>query len=320
MDMTSLYYFAELAKDLHMTNTANRLFISQQTLSNHIQRLEEYFGTRLLYRKPSLALTSAGEYVLAFAKIVNNEQTNLRDILSDIELQERGIIRFGASTLRMNACMPVVLPVFSERYPNVEMRLTNNVTDRLEPMVEDGELDMAIIAGNRSNERIVTEPLLNDQIYLVVSDRLLHQFYGEEAGEIKQKAREGALLRWFEKIPFSILNNRMGRRIQQCFDEQKVHPRIYLSTDYTRVSTVTGLKGLAACFTTQMDLIAHRDEIQEDTNIFPLLYKGNRMYQDLFLVRSRDRYLAHYSRDFVDLLHGYFDEVEHTEVSRTAGE
>ncbi len=51
MDLTSLYYFSELAKDLHMTRTANRLFISQQTLSNHIQRLEKYYGTKLLYSK-----------------------------------------------------------------------------------------------------------------------------------------------------------------------------------------------------------------------------------------------------------------------------
>ena len=70
MDITSLYYFSELAKDLHMTRTANRLFISQQTLSNHILRLEEYYGTQLFYRNPSLSLTSAGEFVLAFASIV----------------------------------------------------------------------------------------------------------------------------------------------------------------------------------------------------------------------------------------------------------
>ena len=44
MDVTRLYNFSELAKDLHMTRTANRLFISQQTLRNHIQRLEEYYG------------------------------------------------------------------------------------------------------------------------------------------------------------------------------------------------------------------------------------------------------------------------------------
>ena len=58
MDTLSLYYFSELAKDLHITRTANRLFISQQTLSNHIMRLEEYYGVKLLNRKPSLSLTS----------------------------------------------------------------------------------------------------------------------------------------------------------------------------------------------------------------------------------------------------------------------
>ena len=47
MDLTSLYYFQELSKDLNMTKTAERLYISQQTLSNHIQRLEQYYGTKL---------------------------------------------------------------------------------------------------------------------------------------------------------------------------------------------------------------------------------------------------------------------------------
>ena len=53
MDLISLYYFSELAKDLHMTRTANRLFISQQTLSNHIKRLEESLNCGLFERKPA---------------------------------------------------------------------------------------------------------------------------------------------------------------------------------------------------------------------------------------------------------------------------
>ena len=61
MELVSLYYFSELAKDLHMTRTAERLYISQQTLSNHIARLESYYGTPLLYRKPAMSLTPAGE-------------------------------------------------------------------------------------------------------------------------------------------------------------------------------------------------------------------------------------------------------------------
>lgn len=66
MDLESLHYFAELTKDLNMTQTAKRLYLSQQTLSNHIARLERYCGTALFYRKPRLSLTPAGLALLHF--------------------------------------------------------------------------------------------------------------------------------------------------------------------------------------------------------------------------------------------------------------
>lgn len=68
MDIISLYYFNELTKDLNVTKTAARLFISQQTLSNHIMRVETEFKTKLFYRKPKLMLTDAGREMLTFAK------------------------------------------------------------------------------------------------------------------------------------------------------------------------------------------------------------------------------------------------------------
>ena len=79
MDLVSLYYFQELSKDLNMTRTAQRLYISQQTLSNHIHRLEQHYGCPLLYRKPTLSLTCAGEFVLSFAQVVGKEERNLED-------------------------------------------------------------------------------------------------------------------------------------------------------------------------------------------------------------------------------------------------
>ena len=103
MDLISLHYFQELSKDLNMTKTAERLYISQQTLSNHIQRLEQYYNAPLFYRKPSLSLTCAGEFVLGFAQVMEKEERNLKDILSDIERQERGTLRVGASTVRYSA-------------------------------------------------------------------------------------------------------------------------------------------------------------------------------------------------------------------------
>ena len=317
MDITSLYYFKEVAKDLHITKTANRLYISQQTLSNHIQRLEEYFGAQLLNRKPKLSLTYAGEFVLSFADVVIKEQTNLIDILSDVERNERGIIRFGASSMRMNM-LPFLLPAFTERYPNVELRLTSVISRTLEPMVANGELDFAIVTSDKSNSDLIQEDLMEDQIYLCVKDSLLREYYGDEAEEIKGRSLQGACVSDFAKLPFCIFSNNMGQRIHACFEEENVTPKIRLNTTYTQVCTTVGFQGLVAFFASQVNLTNRQAEIPPDMNIFPLLCQGEPMYLHLSLLRHKQRYLTHYSKYFLELLSAFCAATEQTPVSRIA--
>lgn len=316
MDLISLYYFSELAKDLHMTRTANRLFITQQTLSNHIQRLEEYYGTKLLYRKPSLALTTAGEFVLAFASVVNKEQVNLKDILSDIAQQERGVLRFGASALRLNMCLPVILPEFSRRYPNVELRLTDAVTAKLEPLVLNGSLDFAVILNGEGHPKLVTHELMSDQVYLCVADSLLWEYYGENTPALKEAGIQGANVKDFALLPFCVFDNQMGRQIQQCFDAANVIPRSYITSTYTQIGTTICFQRLAACFVSQMSLVSQRSEIPPDINIFPLYYQGQPLSQQLSLIRMKDRYLSHYSKFFLEQLAQYFMSMEKIHMNR----
>ena len=317
MDLISLYYFSELAKDLHMTRTASRLFISQQTLSNHIQRLEDYYGTKLLHRKPSLSLTTAGEFVLGFADVVNKEQVNLKDILSDIAQQERGILRFGASALRLSMCLPAVLPQFSARYPNVELRITDTVTARLEPLVLDGTLDFAVTLNGEEHPKLVNHQLMDDQVYLCVADSLLQHYYGADTPALKERAANGAAVKDFAKLPFCIFDNRMGRQINQCFDAANITPRAYITSTYTQVGVTVCFQRLAACFISQMSLVSQQRDIPADIDIFPLHYKGQPLTQRLSLIRMKDRYLSHYSKFFLEQLFQYFSGVERARMERT---
>lgn len=316
MDILSLYYFSELAKDLHMTRTANRLFISQQTLSNHIQRLEEYYETQLLHRKPTLSLTCAGEFVLGFADVVSKEHTNLKDILSDVEQQERGAIHFGASPLRLNALLPNILPQFSARYPNVEIHITDTFSAQLEPMVLKGDLDFAIILSDKANSKLVEDHLLNDKVYLCVSNELLKLYYGAETEALKEKAIQGANVSEFSKLPFCLHSNRLGMQIWDCFEEHNIRPKIYTISSDTKISLSLCFQRLAACFATHMRLIDRCSEIPNDLNIFPLYYQGEPLTQKLSLIRHKKRYLAHYSKLFLDLLFQYFSEIEQVHLSR----
>ena len=60
----SLKMFLLLAEELSFVKAANKAFITQQCLSDHIKRLEEKYGTKLFYRKPKIALTPAEELIL----------------------------------------------------------------------------------------------------------------------------------------------------------------------------------------------------------------------------------------------------------------
>ena len=319
MDITSLYYFSELAKDLHMTRTANRLFISQQTLSNHILRLEEYYGTQLFYRKPSLSLTNAGEFVLAFANIVIKEETNLKDILGDIEQQERGVLRFGASSLRINSCLPTVLPEFSKRYPRIEMRITEANSSRLLPMVLNGELDFAVMLKTDPTPKLIFDDLMKDLTYFCIRDDLLRQYYGDQTEAFKERAVHGLdLLDISPRVPLCLLDNRIGREIQGYLDDSSIRPTVYATSSDVEVSYSICCNGLAGSFISQMRLVRHQGRIPDQVNIFPLSYRGKPIYQYMVLARHRDRYLSHYAKYFLDLLYQLFSETEEKHMGHKA--
>lgn len=316
MDLISLYYFTELAKELHMTHTAERLFISQQTLSNHIRRMEEELGVPLFKRKPSLSLTPAGELVLNFAQKVNRDYGRLQDMLSDIEGQERGILCMGASAIRLNACLPEILPEFTRRYPQVELRVTDAISSRLEPMVLDGSLDFAVVLSETENPALFSRPLIHDQLYLCVSDRLLRRCYGNDTETLKKKAENGAFVQDFEKLPFCLMSNRMGKMLQNCFDEAGIVPRIYSKSTFSRIGMSICEKGLAACVASQMNLTGQLERLPEDISIFPLRGKEGLLFLSLSLIQRKERLLPLYARYFLELLLQYFFRVEQTPVGR----
>lgn len=318
MDTLSLYYFKELTKDMHMARTAERLFISHQTLSNHIKRLENHFGTPLFYRKPQLSLTYAGEMVLDFAKTIAEQEECLNNLMADVKHQECGSIRFGASRLRLDTCLPHILPLYSAQYPKVEISIMDTTSAQLEPMVEDGSLDYAILLESEENPHLVQKPLMKDQIYLCVSDKLLRSCYGSQAESLKERALNGTKVDSFSHLPFCMYGSRMGKLIQKCFDAVYIKPKIYISNSYSQISIDLCFKGVSAAFATQMTLASMKDRIPDDINIFPLYYKNEPLVQSLYLVRLRDRRLTKYGEAFLNLLFDFFSETERMPMTRKA--
>ncbi len=310
MDTLSLYYFSEAAKDLHFTKTANRLYISQQTLSNHIMRLEDDFGVKLFNRKPNLTLTYAGENILTFAEKINRESANLKDLISEIEDENCGAILFGASILRMSTLLPDILPIFSSVYPNVEIRIFDGYSDQLENSVICGDLNLAVYIPKEKNDKLNSISLMNDQIYLCIKDSLIEKYIDKDVASFKEKAKQNLDLKSFAEVPFFMITNRIGTKVDRCFKEAGFEPKIYGSGAYIKVCENISFTGLAATFATHTSLHNLRGTVPNDVNFFPLYYKGEPLKEQVNLISHKERYLCKYNQYFADLVLDYFSKLE----------
>lgn len=313
---SSLFYFLEASKDLNFTKTAQRLYISQQTLSNHISRLEEYYKVHLFERKPRLALTASGQALLPYADSVQSGEVNIKNILSDLENSNTGVIRIGASLPRAKVFVPEVLPSFYRAYPNVQIQFSNEPSSILERMIIEGKLDIAIGIFPKNHASITKIKVLSDKVFLVVADELLIKYYGDRALEMKMSATYGTHVDRFAELPliFPASSNRLKNSLEQCFEDAECKPNVYFSVTYPQYYIQLAIDGIAACFVTQMSLLAEYQTIRKPVNIFPVLKDDILLSHEISILHSNSNYITTYCRKFIDLSTAYFQGIENSRV------
>lgn len=310
MNLISLYYFVELAKELHVTNTAQKLYISQQNLTQHIQRLEQHYGVVLFHRKPKLALTYAGEQLLASAQKILAEETQLVNRLSSISENNRGTLKVGIPAYRAQVCLPEILPEFYKKWPNVKIDLVNESSGKMEDMVFSGELDFFIGIMYQDSPKLHIETILNDRIYLVCSDALMKKYLPDSWNDLKQTSVSGADLEQFCSLPFLLpeASMRLRKTIDQCFQKARITPNIFLESSTTELLISLYPHDFGAFFCTQMRL-PQLLEMYPDANAFPLRLQDGIVQHRLVLAYHRDRFLPPYAHDFIALTEQTFQRI-----------
>ena len=111
MNFLNLYYFRVAAEELSFTNAAKRLFISQQSLSNHISRLENEFGVILFNRTQPITLTEAGKSLYASSKVLLQQKEQIEKSMQDIR-------DFRKGELTLESVPPAELSCFQRYFQN----------------------------------------------------------------------------------------------------------------------------------------------------------------------------------------------------------
>lgn len=303
MHLLSLYYFVELSKGLHMTNTAQKLYISQQNLTQHIQKLEQHYGVTLFHRKPKLALTYAGEQLYEAAVKILSEEREFQNKIGEISEKNTGSIKLGIPAYRGQIILPEILPKFYEKWPNVRIELINENSSKMEQMVLDGELDLFLGVMYQDNQKLHVVATLSDYIYMVCSDELLQKQFPDTFDEIKKDSKKGVDLNKFSNMPFLLPQPSMRLRkiLDQCFTEAKITPKIFLESSTTELLLALYPHNYGALFCTQMRLPILWKEYP-DANAFPMKLNGDFIQHRMVLAYHKERALYAYTSDLITLL------------------
>ena len=144
MNFSSMEYFTVLAQERNFTRAAERLHITQQSLSSHIAGMEKELGSQLLVRRVPLELTYAGEVLLQYATDFQKLRNDMQREFCDISQRQKGILRVGAAPMRGQMVLPRTIALFQESYPNISIELAEGSNGELHQMLLRGSIDLAI--------------------------------------------------------------------------------------------------------------------------------------------------------------------------------
>ena len=144
MNFLHLKYFLLVAEELNITRAAERLYISQQSLSNHISNMEKELNVKLFTRSPKLSLTYAGDLLVETATQILDLHSQFLAKVGDINRHYMGVLRLGISHTCGLALLPDILPQFQAEFPMVEFSLFEGNSTHLEDELAHGRVDLIV--------------------------------------------------------------------------------------------------------------------------------------------------------------------------------
>ena len=146
MDFRQLESFVAIVKHGSFTKAAEGLFLTQPTLTGHIQSLENELGTVLLNRcGKTVTLTEAGEILYRYAVNILNSRELARDALAQYEGKLEGELAIAASTVPQRHILPRLLAAFNQRYPRVSFRLNQHDSKGVVQAIASSAVDFGFV-------------------------------------------------------------------------------------------------------------------------------------------------------------------------------
>ena len=194
MDLRRLEIFCKIADLKSFSKAAEAVLLSQPTVSEHIQSLEETFGVKLFDRLGrEVVLTKGGEVLYSYAQKLLGLYQEAQQAINQFQGRMRGRLTIGGSTIPGTYILPQVLGKFKEEYPEIQIILKISDSQEVVQDVLEGRLELGVVGAKWEDGKLDYRDFVKDVLILVVPPK--HPWVKKRSISARQLLEEPFIMR-----------------------------------------------------------------------------------------------------------------------------
>ena len=178
--LRQLGYLVAVAESGHFRRAADRMNVTQPTLSEQLRVLEGRLGVTLIERnRAGVMPTDIGEQVVARARAVLRDVQDIVDLAQAAGRGLRGTVRVGVLPTLGPYLLPSLVPSLHERYPDLELYVREDRADALRRGLDEGRYELILSSAPLDGDTVTVVELFDEPLVIVAAGD--HRLAGAEA-------------------------------------------------------------------------------------------------------------------------------------------
>ena len=286
MTIRHLQIFVAVADCGKMRAAAERLHISQPSVSQAVRELESYYNIKLFERlSQRIYITETGKKLLPYARHIIDSFETMEGFINDTSAGN--VIRVGGSVSVGTRLLPPMIKSLENEVPDVDVCVIVDNTAAIEGKIQRSELDIAVVEGIVRSDELVKKDIYDDELVLVVGPE--HELFNHPGIKLKELTKHALISR----ESGSVERNQFEQFLLE-HDIKMKNKWSYSNTETIKKAVLNG-EGIA---------ILSRMVIEKEIaagEVRVLNVENTRMKRKIKLIYHKNKYISQSMKQFIDI-------------------
>lgn len=286
MTIRHLQIFVAVADCGKMRAAAERLHISQPSVSQAVRELESYYHIKLFERlSQRIYITETGKKLLPYARHIIDSFETMEGFINDTS--SGNVIRVGGSVSVGTRLLPPMIKSLENEVPDVDVCVIVDNTAAIEGKIQRSELDIAVVEGIVRSDELVKKDIYDDELVLVVGPE--HELFNHPGIKLKELTKHALISRESGSVE--------RNQFEQFLLEHDIKMKNKWSCSNTETIKKAVLNGEGIAILSRM--VIEKEIAAGEVRV--LNVENTRMKRKIKLIYHKNKYISQSMKQFIDI-------------------